>query len=449
MIYNQELKRGYLDNFPKATQTTYEWLFHKSSKCESDLGKDLSVFNERDISQFMTILSPISVGSAQAYGRFITSYMKWIKENKDKNLTISNKITNDWFSQFVNSELKLYFSDLEIASIEHQLINPQDAVIIRLLFEGANGYELTELLNIRRSDVDFTKNKITLTCEKKGTRTLSFSDRCMSLVDMAFDQKEYFLKNGQSKGKRTSTSLISCEYLLRSSTSNNVHNDKADKFLIYRRFKTMSEYFQLENFTADKIIKSGMLKLANKLFIKEGEVSKKSLDKIAAKFSVNRTYSNGYYYNPYNKMRETINIENINKLYKDNEGLIALDIKDTKKINSESGVEGVLLKDTLEQKMNEDAINISNMLKNLPDYTFNKILELLDIKEASNDVLKDQLEIPLGKNEILNVEDIQNMLGIGKRQAYELVNSNQFPVVRVGRRIKIGKEGFDKWLKNR
>lgn len=49
--------------------------------------------------------------------------------------------------------------------------------------------------------------------------------------------------------------------------------------------------------------------------------------------------------------------------------------------------------------------------------------------------------------DVLNVGDIQQILGIGRRQAYELANSGQFHVVRVGKSIKIHKEAFFKWLK--
>ena len=48
--------------------------------------------------------------------------------------------------------------------------------------------------------------------------------------------------------------------------------------------------------------------------------------------------------------------------------------------------------------------------------------------------------------DLLDVKDVQNILQIGRRQAYELVNSNVFHSVRVGRRIKISKQSFLKWL---
>jgi predicted DNA-binding transcriptional regulator AlpA len=48
--------------------------------------------------------------------------------------------------------------------------------------------------------------------------------------------------------------------------------------------------------------------------------------------------------------------------------------------------------------------------------------------------------------EVLNVSDVQKILGIGRRQAYELVSSRQFHTVRIGSRIKIFKNVFVNWL---
>ena len=47
---------------------------------------------------------------------------------------------------------------------------------------------------------------------------------------------------------------------------------------------------------------------------------------------------------------------------------------------------------------------------------------------------------------ILNVNDVTSILAISKVSAYELVKSKGFPVVRVGRRIKIPKAAFIEWL---
>ncbi|MFB5194263.1 helix-turn-helix domain-containing protein [Neobacillus sp. KR4-4] len=49
--------------------------------------------------------------------------------------------------------------------------------------------------------------------------------------------------------------------------------------------------------------------------------------------------------------------------------------------------------------------------------------------------------------EVLEVKDIQDFLGIGRSQAYQLVKSNSFHVVTVGRRILIPKDSFKNWFK--
>lgn len=48
---------------------------------------------------------------------------------------------------------------------------------------------------------------------------------------------------------------------------------------------------------------------------------------------------------------------------------------------------------------------------------------------------------------VLDVTHVQEIMGIGRRQAYELVNSEKFHVVRAGKRIKICREVFFKWLR--
>lgn len=46
----------------------------------------------------------------------------------------------------------------------------------------------------------------------------------------------------------------------------------------------------------------------------------------------------------------------------------------------------------------------------------------------------------------MNVADLQQALGIGRAQAYELVNRADFPTIRLGRKIIIPKDGFMRWL---
>lgn len=44
------------------------------------------------------------------------------------------------------------------------------------------------------------------------------------------------------------------------------------------------------------------------------------------------------------------------------------------------------------------------------------------------------------------VEDIADMLNIGRTSAYNLIKEGHFKTVRVGNAIRISKKSFDKWL---
>ncbi|UNL85275.1 helix-turn-helix domain-containing protein [Priestia koreensis] len=48
--------------------------------------------------------------------------------------------------------------------------------------------------------------------------------------------------------------------------------------------------------------------------------------------------------------------------------------------------------------------------------------------------------------DILNVSDVQELLGIGRKQAYELVHSRSFHVINIGKRIKVSKNVLITWL---
>lgn len=51
--------------------------------------------------------------------------------------------------------------------------------------------------------------------------------------------------------------------------------------------------------------------------------------------------------------------------------------------------------------------------------------------------------------DVLNVSDIQKILGIGRNKAYELVSSDSFHTVRIGTLIKIPKASFIAWLEGK
>lgn len=51
-------------------------------------------------------------------------------------------------------------------------------------------------------------------------------------------------------------------------------------------------------------------------------------------------------------------------------------------------------------------------------------------------------ELPL----VLNADDISRVLGLSRVKTYELLHQEGFPTVRIGRVIRIPREGFFAWL---
>jgi excisionase family DNA binding protein len=51
------------------------------------------------------------------------------------------------------------------------------------------------------------------------------------------------------------------------------------------------------------------------------------------------------------------------------------------------------------------------------------------------------------KKVMLDVKDVMDMMGISKPKAYEVLNSGQFHVVKMGRKYLVHEEVFQNWLK--
>ena len=50
------------------------------------------------------------------------------------------------------------------------------------------------------------------------------------------------------------------------------------------------------------------------------------------------------------------------------------------------------------------------------------------------------------EKEILKVQDVQKFLRISRSKAYSLVNSAEFPIIKIGNDIRIERTAFFRWL---
>lgn len=75
---------------------------------------------------------------------------------------------------------------------------------------------------------------------------------------------------------------------------------------------------------------------------------------------------------------------------------------------------------------------------------FEEKIAALNLANAERD---EHMAKPFEKR-IYTVDEIQDILGIGRTSAYNLIHKNLFHCVRIGGNIRISKKSFDAWLDN-
>lgn len=56
-------------------------------------------------------------------------------------------------------------------------------------------------------------------------------------------------------------------------------------------------------------------------------------------------------------------------------------------------------------------------------------------------------KIDQNNSEVLTVKELQPYLQISRTKAYQLVNTPSFPVLRIGKSIRIPKDQLDEWIR--
>ncbi|AZV43625.1 putative integrase, phage SPbeta [Peribacillus asahii] len=320
MLYNENIKEEFLNEYNnEATQDTMRHLFLKSAETEDMLKKDLYDFTLEEIGTIMYEINPKTTNSARTYGRFINYYIDWaIEHYRTGNVSSLNGEPIDHFDKYIDKDLKLLYSEEEIIEMEDKLINYQDKVVIRMLFEGVEGDGLSELLNLQEDDVDFEKGILHLKDDKKGERTLEIKDedkRCLEFIQKASGESYYHFKNGEGKGKNKGIELLENNYVVKSVRNRAINLERADKHLIYRRLATVSKMLEYPYLNAKNIMKSGMLKMAKDLYVRDGELEKVQLTEIAERFNATKVKINNTLDYNLTPIKSVVTIDNLKELY--------------------------------------------------------------------------------------------------------------------------------------
>lgn len=317
-LFNEELKNEFLNTVNEKTRKSYKRIFIITLKHERALNKDINQFSRKEIETVLKGFKTKSRNTIESYGRIISSYLNWCVKSGIINKNAMADMKPDDFDKFVYDE-DGYLSEKELMRIEDRCNNYQDAVILRLLFIGVGGKQLSEIRNLKVEDVDFERKRLRLINSlqdddrgmplKYTERFIDVDDRTISLIQGAIRQKTYLKRNGdvaQTENGNISlyTDLVMNSYVVRSSiTKTDNYNTPTDKFVIYRRLSMIEDVFGIEKFNAKFIQQSGMLYMANNTV--RGNVSLDDLKIVADRFNIKS----------YHNLKGIISDDNLNKIY--------------------------------------------------------------------------------------------------------------------------------------
>lgn len=293
-MYNEELKEQFISEYGKGTQKIISRIFKISNSIENDLKKDLYSFSREELRRLMFLFMPTTENSSRHNVSWVSKYIDWAIDNGyKKGLNPLDTVGSDWHKQFVNNNIKKFWTDNEINGIIQKCANAQDAVIISLLFNGVGGEGHSELLNLTKADVDAFNSKLHLIAEDGSKRTVVVNENCIKLCEAALREDTYEKMNGNTSpdNRADLANLVDNDFVIRSANTNTEHFNEAEKNIVYRRLSKLANEINEPNFAPRYIAYSGMLAMAKELYSKSGKLDKEEYKLIAEQFNFNMEQS--------------------------------------------------------------------------------------------------------------------------------------------------------------
>ncbi|MGE6347957.1 tyrosine-type recombinase/integrase [Bacillus mycoides] len=288
-LYNEDFKEEYLSKYKDNTRRVKRIIFEKSRTLELTYGKDLYDFNFEQLEEVLRSLKASTVRSLQNSIATIAQYTKFAIKNKKKSDKINyiDGFTKDRIEDYLDKvrEENMIFPKEEIMSMANETENPQDGVILALIFDGvSNKNEFEELINLSEDNIDFDDKVI-----KLEDREVPMSQETALLVKDAIHEDKYQSISGE---RVREYKLADSEYVLRG-----LRNNKQIKWQnISQRIIRLSEQFGWEKtLTATNVSYSGQLYMAEELINGKGMDIDTAISVIIKRFGINDNPSAHFY----------------------------------------------------------------------------------------------------------------------------------------------------------
>ncbi|MEK4451280.1 site-specific integrase [Paenibacillus sp. FSL L8-0506] len=308
-LYDPEIKKQYINTHKKGTQKNLERIFKISQPSETDLNKDIYKFTRSELRSLFFTFSASTPAASKSIVTYISGYIDWAKSQGYTSNNPLETVDVKWKSQFVVKPEKIFWTDKEIKQMLSKIVNAQVAVIFYAPFLGIKGAENAEIVNLKQKDIDADNLTVKLIDADGSEREIKVDEKFITLCQKAVKEDDYIKSNGNpDKDVRSETAnLIRNEFIVRSVDIGVKNHHEADGTIVYRRFKTIVEFFDETRLTPTTIMYSGMLAKAKDLYL-EGNLDHEGYELIAQQFNVNGATLKRY-------QNDFLNVQTIKELY--------------------------------------------------------------------------------------------------------------------------------------
>jgi len=219
-LFNESLKREFLETYANNTARTYMYDLVRISDSEEYYNEDVYNFTYDQLDDAFKSMQCRSVGSVSRVLSTIGKYISWA--NSKGYVTTKTDIVSlfggDKIDKYVwrNAFKNQYISRDEMYSICDQLVNAIDRVIIVLPFEGIKGERLFEMLNLCYDDINVATGEINV---PGRLNHVTLCRRSIEILIEAKDQYVYLKRNNQARGKATECLVLQSPYVVKKTTN--------------------------------------------------------------------------------------------------------------------------------------------------------------------------------------------------------------------------------------
>lgn len=293
IFYNEMRKINFINQHVKEkNKHNYIYVLSKAKEYEEYFNKDLCHFSFEEMEALLYGFNAKTIESLSYQAHIINKYIEYVLEKgiveNSINLKMFKHENLDKYVNKITSMNRIVTRHQLYNNIIKECTNAQDAVIYSLIFEGVYGEDLSELYNLKISDVDEMKSELKLNDKSGSKRVIKVPDETIQLIIDAHNEMFYYKTSDNYESVRGERfELNDSDYVLKNTKRKNART-KISSQTIRQRFIKIRNHFDSPHITPSSIRLSGMIDMARQIKYKEGvvSISKEHLNAIFRQFNV-------------------------------------------------------------------------------------------------------------------------------------------------------------------